>query len=114
MTRATLLTPVVSDLLVITATPAGDGLVLRLAGEVCVASAPSLRASIERAVDAGERHLVMDLTHVTLLTAAGITELLRGARTIERVGGRLVLAGPSALARRTLERCGLEDRLAPA
>ena len=88
-----------------------EAIVLPLAGELCIAELPAVRAHLETVISGGARQIVLDLTEVTLVTAAALRVFETTQQRLEGVGGSLTLRNPSPLARRVLEITGL-DRLA--
>jgi anti-sigma B factor antagonist len=64
------------------ATVDGEWGVLVVSGEVDLAVAPELRASLAELVDVGVRHLVVDLRPVTFLDSTGIGVLVAAAKRL--------------------------------
>ena len=63
--------------------PRGNRMVVRIAGEIDVHSAPALRSELHDLLALGENHLVLDMQHVEFLDSTGLAVLvgaLRGAR----------------------------------
>jgi anti-anti-sigma factor len=79
-----------------------------VAGEIDITSAPALRGHLQALAD---RDSLLDMSGVTLLSAAGLTVLLDLQDRLARADARLVLAGVPAPARRVLTVTGLDDRL---
>ncbi len=77
----------------VAAEPHGDWLVLRLAGEIDVVSAPRLRDRLVQLVTEGQAHLVADLSGVTFLDSMGLAALLSGLKRARAHGGDLRLCG---------------------
>ena len=73
--------------------------VLRLEGELDLASAPALR----KRFDAAHGGLVLDFQRVTFIDSAVLKELLRARVELADRGARLVLAGVPAPVRRLLD-----------
>lgn len=73
----------------------GDWLVLRLAGEVDVVSAPRLRDRLVALVTDGDTRLVVDLGGVVFLDSMGLAALLSGLKRARAHGGDLRLCGAS-------------------
>src|SRR5436309_297613 len=66
-----------TDLIDVTASWSRPDLVtLHVAGDVCVVTAPVLRLALDGAIDAGARVVIVDLASTSLLTAAGVTQLV--------------------------------------
>lgn len=86
-------------------------------GEVDLATGPLLGVSLNRAVHAGCRHLVIDLTETSLLTAAGVRELVAARRHLEEEPSAevaIAIAGPTPCVRRVIDLCGMGDLLVDA
>jgi len=90
-----------------TTLPAGAMLV-RLAGELDVGSAPNVEAQLTASYQPGRRHVVIDLREVDFIDSSGIRVILQVlARSQSREN--LVVVYPRArVARRALETVGLE------
>ena len=87
------------------------GTVLAVAGEIDVATAPQLRDHLDTVPG---RHTVLDLSDVSLLSAAGLAALLDLQDRLHRADARLALAALSPAARRVLIAAGLDTTLAAA
>lgn len=94
------------DVIDVTVQRDGDCTVVRIAGDVCIVTAPVLRLALEGAIDSGTRSLIVDLSTTTLLAAAGVGQLVWANRRTN-----LRIRGASPLATRVLDLCGLGDRL---
>jgi anti-sigma B factor antagonist len=86
----------------------GDGVpegtvLLVLAGELDLASAPELREHLEAAMAEGARRVVLDLNAVEFMDSSMLKELLRANSEMGSGGAQLVLAAPQPAARRLLE-----------
>jgi anti-anti-sigma factor len=82
--------------------PSGDGVtVLALHGELDIAAAPQLRASVDD-VAAG-RALVLDFSEATFIDSAVLKELLRARAELSARDVRLLLAGVQPPVRRLLD-----------
>ena len=86
----------------------GDATVLRVTGEVDLATSPQLREACEQAAATTPATVRVDLTQVTFLDSTGISVLVQMHKRLEGQGGALVLHGLSAQARRVLEVAGLD------
>jgi len=80
---------------------------LDLEGEVDVYTAPVLRQAILDQVEAGVKHLLIDLTRVEYLDSTGLGILIGGVKRLKEQGGSLRLVGPSARITRIFEITGL-------
>jgi anti-anti-sigma factor len=86
----------------------GGKCVLRLSGELDMASSDQLEALLrERARD--YREIVVELDAITFVDSTGIRSILAGYDASSVRGHRLVAIGASPRVRRVLEVCGLID-----
>jgi anti-sigma B factor antagonist len=83
---------------------------VRVSGEIDLASAPSL-ARVLAALEEQPNHgaVVLDVARVSYLDAAGIAVVVDHDRRMQAYGARLVLRDPSPLVRRVLEVTGDHD-----
>jgi anti-sigma B factor antagonist len=80
-----------------------DGVViLRLAGEVDLSSAPLLAAKLEQLATEGTHDVVVDATRVTFMDSTGLHALVEGKRAIHQHDINIYLV-PSDQVRRVLE-----------
>lgn len=91
-------------------------LVVAVTGEVDLASAPHVRAALERAVDRlGGRRLVVDLHEVTFLGSAGLAALAEAADAVAGLPGQrgqqVAVAVPDGPVGRVLGWGGLDEVL---
>jgi anti-anti-sigma factor len=95
----------------------GSSIVVQVVGEVDITTAPSLQATLELASMSTAR-VVVDMSRVAFIDAAGITALLTSASLAQANRGELVVRNLSATARRvfdilSMSRClPLEDEAA--
>lgn len=73
--------------------PAGDIVVLRVAGEVDDASFAGLDAALDDVLDRRPDHLIVDLTGLVSCSSRGIAAIARAARVATTHGTRYVLSG---------------------
>src|SRR5205809_490886 len=89
--------------------PAGDRLVLSpLEPLVAGGAAEAFEDQLRQLYRSGHRHLVIDLTGVSMIDSAGIRALVRGHTTAQRVEGTLRLASVTPKVRGTLEASHLD------
>ena len=81
---------------------------LALAGELDMATAPTLRAALH---DHRDADVVLDLRAVSFLDSTAIGILMRAAERAERAGRRVLVRGLQPGPRRVLEISGVLDRL---
>ncbi|MGQ5265028.1 STAS domain-containing protein [Micromonospora sp. ZYX-F-536] len=89
----------------------GDGVCLRLAGELDLSTAPELAAAIDRLSDAGERRVLLDLTDLTFCDSTGMAVFVRGDNRASADGGWLRITGATGRVERVLRVTGLADVL---
>jgi anti-anti-sigma factor len=87
----------------------GDGTMrtVRLRGEICYVSAPSLGVVGTWLCLAGVRHITVDLSDVTFLDAAGVGAFLTLERMLVRQKGTLALCNARRGPRRVLDLCAV-------
>jgi anti-sigma B factor antagonist len=90
--------------------PVGEAVVLAVAGEVDLLTAPQFEAAVLRALDQRPRVLVIDLLRVTFLASAGLAALMKAHDAATTTRLRVVAAGSATL--RPLEITGLTAPLA--
>lgn len=91
---------------------AATGVQLTVTGEVDSASAPSLRAVVDRAFADGARTLTVDLQGVTFLDSAGLCVLAGAHRRAAEEGVVLRVVATTRPVVRPLQITGLYDLLA--
>jgi anti-sigma B factor antagonist len=65
----------------------GDAVVVRVAGDLDVATAADLWPHLVGSIEAGQVNIVIDCSDVTFLDSSGIAVLVRGLRAVGPVGG---------------------------
>jgi anti-sigma B factor antagonist len=88
-------------------TETGDAALVRVAGEVDLATSPRLRDALERTIAAGSSVVRLDMTGVTFLDSSGISVLVDTQQRLHAASARLVLHGVGAQTKRVLEISGL-------
>ena len=68
-----------------------SGLVLTVTGELDIATAPTLRARLTAAVDAGRDRLVIDLSAISFLDSVALATIVHAKQRLPD-GGRMALA----------------------
>jgi anti-sigma B factor antagonist len=80
------------------------GNVITVEGDLDLASAPALRALLHERIDAGEVHLVLDVSKLDFLDSSGLGVLVGAARRARtEMGGTVTLVKPSPSVLRLLE-----------
>jgi stage II sporulation protein AA (anti-sigma F factor antagonist) len=82
-----------------------------LRGELDLTTAPRLEQLLGRLRREGNRQIIVDLSGVEFLSAAGLTVLLRAEQALCALGGRLVLTRPTCIVCRVLAITGLDATL---
>jgi anti-sigma B factor antagonist len=85
----------------------GDHAMIKVGGEVDLATSPQLQAVLVDLVDRGLHQLTIDLEQVSFLDCAGIGMLVDARRRVQEHGGSLKLVRPAPLVRRVLEVTGM-------
>lgn len=89
--------------------------IARLAGDIDLAVAPTIRADIERAVHRNRGGVVLDLSETTYLDSTGIRLLYDLAAGLQREGRHLaLLATDDAIVRRVLVLTKLDEQVTVA
>ncbi len=90
----------------------GAEVVAQVRGEIDCASVPVLAGGLADLIEQqGNLVVVVDLAGVSFIDSSGLAVLLRAREVLTRKGGRMVLAGPSASARKVLDITGLSDHV---
>lgn len=82
---------------------------VRVRGELDMASVSGLESALERGAAAED--IAVDLTECTFLDSSALRVILAGAARAESTGGSLSLVAPEHGVRRTLEIAGVDTRL---
>ena len=69
----------------------GDAVVLHVAGEVDVFTAPQLREALVGVIEEGSRGVIVDLQGVDFLDSTGLGVLVAGLKRVRQYGGDLSL-----------------------
>jgi len=85
----------------------GVGLI-RLEGEVDLATAPAFKADVERLLADGFVNVVVDLTQVTFIDSTALGVLIGSVRRLREKDGRLVLIANGFAVTRPLTLTGLD------
>ena len=85
-----------------------DTAVLRLRGELDMATAVALRLALADAIDGGPSSLEVDLSELTFVDSTGIGVLVGASRRAEDAGCSFVLRGPSRSVMKALHLTGVD------
>ena len=85
--------------------------VIRLAGELDMASAPSLQTTVDELVSLGHCRIVLDLTELTFCDSAGLNAFIRGDRRCQPHGGWLRLQHAGGHVARVIRLSGIDHLL---
>ncbi len=88
---------------------AGDQAVVRVAGEIDLATAPQLEAHVSSLIDAGARRLTIDLADTTFVDSNGIGVFLEAHKRLGSCDGALTLRSPRRNIRKMLQITGLDQ-----
>jgi anti-sigma B factor antagonist len=80
-------------------------------GEIDLATAPNLKATLDAAIDEGARYVLVDFADVAFLDSTGIGVLLSVERKLRTRDGKLIVVCDEPLLRRVFEIGGLTDVL---
>lgn len=86
-----------------------DGVaVVRVVGELDLASAPQVRTAVVRALASGGPDLELDLTAVDFVDSLGLGVVVSALKRVRTNGGRLVVVVDAARVRKPFEVTGLD------
>ena len=85
----------------------GDAAVVRVVGELDLATAPQLRELLVDLVAQGRRHVTLDLADMAFIDSTGLKVFVAGLQRLRACGGELALRSPRAAALRVFEITGL-------
>jgi anti-sigma B factor antagonist len=81
----------------------GGELILTIAGELDLATAPKVREPLERAIEAGTNRVVVDMLECGFIDSTGLGVLLHAAKRLEEDGGAMALVCVDDQIKRLLE-----------
>jgi anti-anti-sigma factor len=82
--------------------------VVEVHGRVDSMTANQLGEALNKELDGGNVHVVLDLSHVDFVSSAGLREIVTALKKAKRGAGDLRLAQPSDRVREVLEMAGLD------
>ena len=86
----------------VTADPVPGGISVRVTGEMDIATAPHLVATVRSLSRPDMQHVWLDLSRLTFIDGSGLAALVQVRRLVDCRGGRLSVHGISPLVRRLL------------
>ncbi len=92
------------DELTVDCTIDGDTAVIRIAGEVDIASRDAITETVHDAVGAGATRLILDMSEVTFMDSSGIAAMIE-----TRATAPVMLRKPSVFVERLIATTGLDD-----
>jgi anti-sigma B factor antagonist len=101
-------------MLVLREVPWQKVLMIHVEGPLRAPVTDDLRCKIRKSIDRGEGSIVLDLSRISHLDAAGIGELVLVYNMISAANGSLRIANASRRVRRILDQVGLLDLLSDA
>jgi anti-sigma B factor antagonist len=87
------------------------GLVLTVSGELDIATAPTLRAHLDAAAEAGRHRLVIDLSAVSFLDSVALATIVHAKQRLPADGRMALAIDPSSYAMLVYECGGLKQVL---
>jgi anti-sigma B factor antagonist len=87
--------------------PADGAVLVRVTGDVDLATSPQLRAALDDAIGAGADAVRLDMGGVTFLDSSGISVLVDAQQRLQDTSSKLVLHGVGDQIKRVLEISGL-------
>jgi len=82
--------------------------ILRVTGRVDASTYTELETKLKEYMDAGRKHIVLELDGVEYLSSAGVRVLISTQKSLKPWGGRLVLAQPSDRVKDVLQLAGVD------
>ena len=88
-----------------------SGLVLTVNGELDIATAPTLRARLDTAIEGGTRRLVIDLSAVSFLDSVALATIVHAKQRLAEDGRLAIAVDPSSYVMLVFESGGLSQVL---
>jgi anti-sigma B factor antagonist len=82
---------------------------LEIIGRVDNKNVGQLADTLDEAITQGRNEMVLDMSGVTFINSAGLRELVRIFKRVQRVGGMLHILNPSDQVQRLLDLVGLDS-----
>lgn len=88
-----------------------DALILRVSGELDIATAAKLEAEMDAALAKSPKALYVDLSEVGFMDSTGLRLLISAQRRISESGGEFGVATGDSPSRRVIELTGMDEHL---
>jgi anti-sigma B factor antagonist len=89
----------------------GDAVIIRVSGELDLASSPTLEQELERVASSGVSLVVVDLRELEFMDSTGLSVLVRAHQRAAESSQRFGLVNGSQQVQRLLDLTGVADRL---
>ena len=80
-----------------------DAWIFRIDGRLDSNTAPDLETTVFRAIENGARHMVIDFEALAYISSAGLRVILKTAKDLKRLEGKLVLCAMQDYVREVFE-----------
>lgn len=70
-----------------------EKIIITTRGDIDLSTATNLETELQRQVDSGEKHVVLNLSHTSYMDSSGLAVLLRTYKHLQNTGGRLSVIG---------------------
>lgn len=88
-----------------------DAWIFRIDGRLDSNTAPDLETTVFRAIENGARHMVIDFEALAYISSAGLRVILKTAKDLKRLEGKLVLCAMQDYVREVFEISGFDTFL---
>ncbi len=100
-----------SDTFVMSVVDSGTRHVVKLVGELDLATVEAFSAELARLDEAGAEEVELDLSELSFIDSSGVGAIVVAARNLRRRGAKLIVGERSAVVQRVLSIAGIEDAL---
>ena len=83
--------------------------IVAVTGEIDLFTAPEFKQSVSAPIDAGRRHVIVDLTETTFIDSSSLGVLIGAHRRLRRLGGSLVIVCSNDAIAKTFRITGLDS-----
>jgi anti-sigma B factor antagonist len=87
----------------------GDTHVVAVTGEIDLFTAPEFKQRVTAPIEAGRRHVIVDLTDTTFIDSSSLGVLIGAHRRLRRNGGSLVIVSNRDAISKTFRITGLDS-----